>query len=747
MCVGGGSNGDWRISCAGQKGGARPPGRLSGGPQRTRERVIEGQSTDVPVTRLGGDGRRSAYRNLLRSRNYRNYFVACLTSSLGDWTGFVALQALVSSLYSDNPRFALFGLGGVMMARLLPSVIIGPISGVLADRYDRKRLMVAVDVMRGTLFIFVAFSRTLTSLFLLTFAVECLSLLYLAAKDATLPQIVPKRDLTEANQLNLLLAYGTLPAGAVIVTIIATVMGAFGFDARDATVAALLVDAVTFFLGAAFMSRLRLTARREPHAEAADRPGVVEELREGLRFIQERPIIRSLIVGVVGVFFGAGVVVAVGPEFVRSSLARPATDWSQLVSVVGGGLIGGILLAPPLARGDRSKERLFPLTLAMTGAFGAVMSFVPSFLAALALGALLGVTAGLSFVFGYTLIQEYTTDDVRARTFAAFYTSTRIALFSSLGIAPFFAGAISGSVLINGVFLRLSGIRIAIFLGAMFALYSALTALRGMYRALREQDNGPLRIPTSHVARTAGVFVAFEGVEGCGKSTQIQRLARTLKGEGRDVVVTREPGGPPVAERIREVLLDPNSGGMDKHTEALLYAAARAEHVHRVIAPALEDGKVVLCDRFLDSSVAYQGYARGLGEREVLEVNRWAVEGLVPDVVVLLDLDAEEGLARIHQRRHQAQEPRSDGATPLRRAPRWREHGIDRLEAEGLEFHRRVAAGYRELARRDRGRFVVVDGSGDVATVARQVRAALHPWLRLPTPEKRGDPTPEAGSA
>ena len=676
----------------------------------------------------------------MRSRNYRNYFTACLTSSLGDWTGFVALQALVSSLYAANPRFALFGLGGVMMARLLPSLIIGPISGVLADRYDRKRLMVTVDLARGTLFVFVAFSRTLTSLFLLTFAVECLSLLYLAAKDATLPRIVQKRDLTQANQLNLLLAYGTLPAGAVIVTIITTVLVQNGLDTQQATTGALLVDAATFFIGALFMSRLRLPQRQEEMVAPEDRPGVVEEMREGLRFIRGYPILRSLIIGVVGVFFGAGVVVAVGPEFVRSSLGRPATEWSRLVSVVGGGLIGGIVLAP-LATKKVSMERLFPLALAATGAIGAVLSFVPSFPPALVMGALLGSMAGLSFVLGYTLIQSHTTDDIRARTFAAFYTSTRIALFSALGIAPFFAGAISGSLVINGRYLQLSGIRITIFLGAMFALYSALVALRGMYRALKQDDTGQLRIPTPAAARSSGLFIAFEGVEGSGKSTQVQRLVETLTAEGCDVVVTREPGGPPVAERIRDVLLDPNGQGMDPRTEALLYAAARAEHVRHVVAPALDAGKVVVCDRYIDSSLAYQGFARELGEHDVLEINRWAVEGLLPDVVVLLDLDSEEGMRRVRERARERagdRQRRTDGATPLRLSPDWRDQaGADRIEGESLEFHRRVAAGYRQLARRDKGRFVIVDAAADAPTVARQVRAARHPWINLPAPAPR----------
>ena len=689
----------------------------------------------------------------MRSRNYRNYFTASLTSSLGDWTGFVALQALVATLYA-NPRFALFGLGGVMMARLLPSLLIGPVSGVIADRYDRRRLMVAVDLLRGTLFIFVAFSRSITSLFLLTFAVECLSLMYLAAKDSTLPRIVQKRDLTQANQLNLLLAYGTLPAGAVIVTIITTVLTRAGFAPQRATMVALLVDAATFFIGAFFMSRLRVPARSEAAVAPEDRPGVIDELREGLRFIRELPVIRALIVGVVGVFFGAGVVVAVGPEFVRSSLGRPATEWSRLVTAVGIGLIGGILLAPlPVKR--FTKERLFPLCLAAAGAVGITMSFLSSFTLVLGLGALLGVAAGLSFVYGYTLIQEYTNDDVRARTFAAFYTATRISLFSALGLAPFFAGAISGSIVINGSFLPFSGIRISIFLGSVVVLYAAITALRGMTRATKAADTGPLRIPTRRPTRTSGVFIAFEGVEGAGKSTQVKHLVEALEAEGHDVVVTREPGGPPIAERIRDVLLDPNGRDMDARTEALLYAAARAEHVRCIVAPALAEGKIVVCDRFIDSSLAYQGFARDLGDHDVMEINRWAVEGLLPDAVVLLDLESDEGLRRVRERserRARETRPRDDGATPLRLGPGWRDQtAADRIESESGEFHRAVAAGYRELARRDRGRFVVVDARADAKTVARQVRTALHPWINLPAP-RQGTPQtpaaePEAGSA
>ncbi|MBA3622459.1 MAG: MFS transporter, partial [Euzebyales bacterium] len=460
-----------------------------------RETAISGEGSAANRGGALGGEAVSAYRALLRDRSYRNYFGASLVSSLGDWTGLVALQALVSTLYAQNPRFALFGLGGVMMARLLPSLLIGPVSGVLADRYDRKRLMVAVDLLRGALFVFVALSRNITTLFVLTFAVECLSLLYLAAKDATLPVIVPARHRLEANQLNLLLAYGTLPAGAVIATTITTALVAFGFTGQDATVAVLLVDAASFFVGAAFMSRLRLPEHgRRRTAADEEKPSAVEELREGLRFIRDLPLVRSLIVGVVGVFFGAGVVVTLGPAYVSSSLGRPPTDWPRLMTAVGLGLVGGILATRFVTR-RVGEERLFPLCLAATGGVAAVMAWLPTFTLALGFGLVLGAAAGLSFVMGYTLLQANTVDEMRARTFAAFYTATRIALFTALGIAPFLAGAISGSLFINGRYLQLSGIRMTIFAGGVVALYASLVALRGMYRALREAPGRSLRIP------------------------------------------------------------------------------------------------------------------------------------------------------------------------------------------------------------------------------------------------------------
>lgn len=648
---------------------------------------------------------------MLRNRGYRLWFLSSLGSSLGDWVGLFALQVLVISLAEPGSRVALFGLGGIMMARLLPSVLFGPVAGVVADRYDRKRLMVTADALRGLLYLGIAFSGDLVALFTLAFLVECLSLVYISSKMAALPSIVEGRQLTKANQLALFVTYGPMPFGAVLPTLMVGLVALLqraGTPAINPTRLALALTAVGFWGAGLIISRLQLPARGRSGYPGEEGQSVVEELRAGVEFIRDLPLIRSLIMGVVGVFFGAGVVVTLGPEFVRTSLGQPETSWFTLMSLVGVGLLSGITLVPVLTARFR-EERLFPIFLTVAAAIATGVALLQEFTLTLVAGTVLGASAGIAVVLGYTLLHRHTRDGVRGRTFAAFFTATRIAMFAALGLAPFLAGAIGRFTLgAGGAFVTVSGLRVTLLAGGLVALLSALSAWRGMYRALRADGGDDERGVglEQRAARTNGLFIVFEGVEGSGKSTQVQALVHALHEEGRDVVVTREPGGTPVAERVREVLLDTDLEEMHPRTEALLHAAARAEHVQRVIAPALEKGRTVVCDRFLDSSVAYQGTGRNLGEEAVYELNRWAIAGIEPDVVVLLDLDAEEGLARAEAR-----------------------GGPDRMEGAGTDFHHRVAAGYRSLAHRHAHRVVVVDARGDVALVAARVRRELDPWL------------------
>jgi dTMP kinase len=200
------------------------------------------------------------------------------------------------------------------------------------------------------------------------------------------------------------------------------------------------------------------------------------------------------------------------------------------------------------------------------------------------------------------------------------------------------------------------------------------------------------------------LFVAFEGGEGVGKSTQIRLAAEWLRSVGREVLETREPGGTPLGAELRRLVLDPD-GQVGPRAEALLYAADRAQHVEHVIAPALAAGAVVLTDRYVDSTLAYQGAGRGLDDARV--VTEWATGGLTPQLTVLLDLDPELGLARAGAR----------GVRP------------DRLESADLAFHHAVRDGFRALAAAEPARYLVLDASGSPEAVAAAVRAGLERLL------------------
>ncbi len=206
----------------------------------------------------------------------------------------------------------------------------------------------------------------------------------------------------------------------------------------------------------------------------------------------------------------------------------------------------------------------------------------------------------------------------------------------------------------------------------------------------------------------SGHFLAFEGGEGTGKTTQLKVLADALTEQGFEVVLTHEPGDSPVGARLRELLLDPATQ-VTAQTEALLYAADRAEHVAHVIAPAMRRGAIVISDRYIDSSIAYQGFGRGLDLEEVIRTSRWATGGLLPDLTLVLDLPVEEGLRRARGRSGRA----------------------DRLEAEALDFHERVRAGFLELAKAEPQRYAVIAATGAPDQVAEPIRAAVFARLGL----------------
>ena len=201
-----------------------------------------------------------------------------------------------------------------------------------------------------------------------------------------------------------------------------------------------------------------------------------------------------------------------------------------------------------------------------------------------------------------------------------------------------------------------------------------------------------------------GLFITLEGIEGSGKTTQAMVLKDLLRAKGFEVVVTREPGGPPIAEKIRDILLDPENKQMVALTELFLYEASRAQHVAEIIRPALDAGKAVICDRFFDASTAYQGSARGLDLATVRNLNLLATSGLAPDLTLVFDLPVEVGLRRLGRR-------------------------PDRIESETLEFHERVRRGYLEMAGFEGFRIKVIDASGSIDDISGKVRDIVEAWL------------------
>jgi dTMP kinase len=653
-------------------------------------------------------GTRSAtLKDLITHGPFARLLAAMSVSSLGDWVGLLAVTTLVYAVAPAGQKE--FAVSGVMVARTLPAFMFGPIVGSLVDRLDRKQLMVIADLARGGMYVAMVFVGELWAIYLLSFGIECLSLLWGPARDATLPNLVPRRQLANANSLGLASTYGTLPLGGVVFTILVGVNTAIAqflpFFEERVWATALIVDSASFGFSALMLSRVPMKPR--PAARAAERfdlSRVWRDTMDGLRFLKEESLASAMTVGIVVAFSAVGAVLALGQIFVSKTLNAGAAGWGLIVTAFGVGMAIGMSGANPLAR-VAERERVFVWSLVAAAGTLFVLAAMPNLALASVATVWLGAFCGLSWVSGYTLLQENVTDEFRGRTFAALTVLSRMGLFLSLTLFPILAGAYE-DLFGRWIDPKLGpGTRFALATAGVGAAVAGFNTRRLLqrYRLTRPQ---PLTlVPKLKRPPASGLFIAFEGVEGSGKGTQIRMAEEFLKEAGFDVLVTREPGGTDAGEQIRRVLLDPSTGKLDARAEALLFAASRAQTVHAVIRPALAEGKVVICDRYVDSSLAYQGWARGLGEPDVLTLNVWATQGLFPDLVILLHLEPEKGLLRTTE------------------AP-------DRMELEGEDFHAKVADGYLKIAEEHPERFVVIDADRKPAEVFDDVRGALDRFLR-----------------
>ena len=629
-------------------------------------------------------------------------WIALSLSSLGDWLGFVATTALAQDLVDQRYSPRLYAVASVIAVRLAPALIIGPFAGVWGDRFNRRYTMVTADVLRFGLYASIPIVHSLWWLLVAAFLIESLAQFWIPAKEASVPNLVPPSHLESANRISLITTYGSAAVASSLFALldeVSHVLGhAFEHFRTNPVDLALYLDAATFLVSAVTVWSLRTigTAQASPQA-SAERVSTWTSIAEGWQFIASSRWLRGLVIGILGAVAAAAVAIGLAPRFADDVHAGKA-GYGVLFATIFVGLATGMFAGPRLLRGF-SRQRSVGLCISAAGIALSFNAIMPNLLLAMVFTFLMGAFAGVVWVVSITLVGLEVSDDRRARTFAYIYNMMRLMLLLVVVSAPLIAGVIGQhSTMVGDTRIRLDGITITMFAAGLVALVVG----RICFRLMDDRPDVPLRRDLLAALRrrdpepgrgAGGLFVVFEGGEGTGKSTQAALLAEALRAKGFEVVVTFEPGATAVGRRLREVLLDKSSTGMAPLAEALLYAADRAQHVSEVIRPALARGAIVVSDRYVDSSLAYQGAGRELDEHEVRRLSRWATGGLTADITVVLDVEPSVGLTR------------ATGPG-------------DRIESEVLEFHERVRSRFLELARQGRGRYLVIDVAvSDAASV------------------------------
>jgi dTMP kinase len=672
-----------------------------------------------------GARRENQLVTLFRIPIFRRMWAAITLSSLGDWLGLLANTALAQQLTRDHSLQAQgAAISGVILVRLAPDLLFGPFAAALADKFDRRRIVIIGEVTAAILYASIAVSYQLLWLYIAQFLIEAVGLFTQPAKQAIWISVMPKKLLATGNQLSLVSVYGTVPVAAAIFAVLSSLdriisgtRTVLPQHTSFAIVVALLFDAVTFLISAStvFLSGHLITARP---GDREREQGVLSLLREGVSFLRHNRIISGLYVGIIGAFAAGGLTVGVAQLWVATMSAGNA-GYSIMFGTVFTGLAVGMLTGPRVFP-KLNRPRVFAIAIGGAGVSLVSASFIRDFILADVFAEAIGLFAGMAWIVGYTLIGEEVEDRLRGRIFAFVQSSVRLTLLFTIAVGPNLAGAIGTHSFKVGDDSRLilSGPGLTLLIGGAVALLvswfaGARTAVSP--RHLRETvGRWLLRSSMSKRVEQVGIFtgegfivpahdssngllVAFEGGEGSGKSTQIARLAETLRAEGIEVIVTHEPGATPVGTQIRELLLH-HAEPLGPRAEAMLFAADRAHHVDTVIVPALASGKVVLTDRFMDSSLAYQGVGRGLPLDEVRQLSLWATGGLVPHLTVVLDLPPTEGLSRVAGR----------GAA-------------DKLESESLDFHERVREAYLAQAALEPERYLVLDATDSPDDLAARI--------------------------
>ncbi|MFI1129057.1 dTMP kinase [Streptomyces althioticus] len=699
----------------------------------------------APDDALVADSRERAVRALLRRPQVKRLWSAQLVGGVGDVLALLVLVLLVlqasvaEQVFGGGYRGAAFAVATVFGVRILATllfgaVLLGPLTSLTSQDgpLDRRWTMVGADGLRAALLIVAPLwidwtpGNALAILLVTAFVAGVAERFWTVSREGAAPALLPgpppegasirplPDHLDALRRLSLRTGFVAIPLAALTLVVAALCNNLLGtgiewFGQHQAALAS-YVAAGLFAASLSVVTFLELPGTRTPRPrsplEGLRRPRHAAGPDKG-----RTGALRLLVVAGASVAGAVAAAVAVAVLHAKDLGGGPVL-FGLTVGALTGGVVVGIRTAPALLP-SLSRRRMLALTLAFTGLALLAAGLVPDVTSVLLILALAGVGAGMAANIAHTLLDQETEEQRRPRVTEHLHAVVRVYVGLGAVIAPVVAAAIGPHRLENGKFVFAHG-------GAAFTLMlvgALLLPVAAMVLAKVDDRSGiPLRQdlrdallggddPAPASAGT-GFFIALEGGDGAGKSTQAEALADWIRSKGHEVVLTREPGATPVGKRLRSILLDVSSAGLSHRAEALLYAADRAEHVDTVVRPALERGAVVISDRYIDSSVAYQGAGRDLSPTEIARINRWATAGLVPHLTVLLDVSPETARERFTE------------------AP-------DRLESEPAEFHARVRSGFLTLAAADPGRYLVVDAGQEPEAVTTVIRHRLDRVLPL----------------
>ncbi|WP_214404490.1 bifunctional MFS transporter/dTMP kinase [Pseudonocardia lacus] len=645
-------------------------------------------------------------RSVLAIPAFRRLWLVTSVAGTCDWLSLLALSALATQL-TEGHQAQSFALGGVVATKLLPALVLGPLAGALADKLDRRHVMVVCDVLRFGLFVSIPLVGSLWWLFLATFLIEICALFWIPSKDASVPNLLRRPDQIEtANQLALVMTYGVAVVTASgLFTLVSSAGRWFGGDsgAMPTVMLTLVLSGVAYLVTALTVwFGIREISGRGAGGERPPTPGVVAMIRDGAAFVVRTPLIRGLVVGIIGAFAAGGTVVGSATLY-AASLGGGNAAYGILFASVFVGLGIGMGLAPRMAR-RVPHNRLFGAAIVAAGLALVLVALAPHLFVAIGAVMLVGGFAGIAFLTGLTIIGSQVADEIRGRIVAFVQSIVRLTLLGSMALVPLLVGLVAArTVDVLGVALVIDGTRVVMLAGGVVAACVGILA----YRQMDDRSTEPMLPDLLAAVRRGeprsgpGVLVAVEGGPAEETTEQAARLAANLRAAGYTVVV---PDGSD-RDRQRWAAATREAALSGLRAKMLAAAAVRADEVERVIRPALEGGAVVVVDRFLASPLVEFGVVadRARSELEPAELDSlalWATNRLRPDISVLLD------------------RPPS-GATP---------------PPGGVvgEEHLRVRRLLTRMAAAEPARYLVVDTDGGPDEVADRVWEVLRPVLPAP---------------